>query len=93
MAPASKKRKVAVQRYKCLSCLTDRVATSFPDYNPTSTCKTHLINTCKQCLKKWIETQVDSGKLFEGDIKCPECPEIMRVEDVRLAASKKVAER
>ena len=48
MGVAVKKRKTDVQRYHCTSCMVDRTADVFSDYNPTESCD-HLINTCKRC--------------------------------------------
>lgn len=49
-------------KYYCYTCDTERVATQFPDYNPTDDCD-HLINTCKACLKDWIAACVEGGQL------------------------------
>lgn len=92
MAPAtSKRRKTQPARYHCQSCMTDRVASQFPEYNPTEQCS-HLINTCTACLKKWVEAQIDA-KAFDPRIRCPECEEKMDGGDVRLALSKKAFAR
>ncbi|KAK5170313.1 uncharacterized protein LTR77_004900 [Saxophila tyrrhenica] len=60
MAPAAKKRKTArdAPKFLCLSCQTERTSSQFPDYNPSAECE-HLIHTCKNCLKKWVEVQVE----------------------------------
>lgn len=86
--PPAKKKKNAPRRYYCSSCDADKTDKSFPDYNPSPDCD-HLINTCKNCLKQWVNVQVEGGLHVtggEGDadgekvfgIKCVECPGIMR---------------
>lgn len=91
MAPAAKRRKVLVERYPCHTCLEDRTSSQLPDYNPTETCD-HLINTCKRCLKQWVESQIET-KVFTPQIQCPECDQKMKSSDVKMAVSKKVFER
>lgn len=66
MAPAAKKRKAAaIERYTCFSCAEDKAARLFPDYNPSPDCE-HLINTCKHCLRKWVESQIDDANFKTG---------------------------
>ncbi|KAK3116357.1 hypothetical protein LTR53_003383 [Teratosphaeriaceae sp. CCFEE 6253] len=94
MAPAAKRRKTANEpKYHCLGCDTNRIGRSFPDSNPSSGCE-HLINTCKTCLKKWVEAQVSSGLIVQAGktfgIQCPECDAVMKSVDVEVAATKKV---
>jgi ariadne-1 len=74
MAPPTKRRKPQPQRYECHTCLSSRISSQFPDSNPTSECE-HLINTCKRCLKAWVESQIETtgGWAFTPHILCPEC--------------------
>ena len=105
MAPAAKKRKTetaaAAAKYPCFSCATDRVSRLFPDYNPSPDCE-HLINTCKTCLRRWVDTNIENatfttdgedGKVF--GIKCPhpECEGIMRNVNVEMTVTKKTYQR
>ncbi|KAK3676911.1 hypothetical protein LTR78_003115 [Recurvomyces mirabilis] len=97
MAPAAKRRKIeAVTKYLCFSCDAERTSKQFPDYNPSTDCD-HLINTCKTCLKKWVQTQVDSSNYATGDeggkvfgIRCPQCVAIMKDDDLEEVTTKKV---
>ncbi|KAF2215527.1 hypothetical protein CERZMDRAFT_94928 [Cercospora zeae-maydis SCOH1-5] len=97
---APKKQKSTTPKFTCTCCGDEKTARSFPNYTPTPECE-HLINTCRTCLRQWIEVQVDSAKFFSvsGDqgatfgIKCVECKEMMRPVNVELAASKAVYER
>ncbi|KAK3717601.1 hypothetical protein LTR37_005667 [Vermiconidia calcicola] len=101
MAPATKKRKTidTTPKFHCFSCATDRKSTQFPDYNPSADCD-HLINTCKTCLKKWVQSNVESANLVTGGddgkvygVHCPQCKAIMGNVNVKIAATKKVYER
>ena len=100
-APAAKRRKTEhVDTYLCFSCDTERISKQFPDQNPASECE-HLINTCKGCLKKWVEAQVESATFATGGlndkifgIRCPECDVgIMKNVNIEIAAAKKVYQR
>jgi hypothetical protein len=91
MAPATKRRKTQLQRYECQTCMVSRISSQFPDSNPTSTCE-HLINTCKRCLKEWVESQIETS-VFTPRIACPECEQKMGREDVGVAVTKKLFAR
>lgn len=102
MAPSAKRRKTnQPQRFLCFSCDVERTSSQFPDYNPSPECE-HLINTCKACLKGWVEAQVESGNFTAGGedgqafgVKCPhpDCKGVMKNVNVGVAATKKVYER
>ena len=68
MAPASKSKKrkasALVEKFTCSSCAEDKPSRLFPDYNPSPECE-HLINTCKSCLRKWVEGCIEGG-VFRG---------------------------
>jgi hypothetical protein len=84
--------------YHCLSCLVDMPSRSFHDYNPSPDCE-HLINTCKECLSGWVDTQIDQNLAVMDKkdntvfgIKCPECSASMQSLNVRAVASRKMYE-
>ena len=89
MAPAAKRARTKAITYPCHTCLEDRTTGAFPDYNPTVTCD-HLINTCKRCLKQWIESQIETS-VFTPHIQCPQCDQKMSSMDVEMALPKKMA--
>lgn len=98
MAPAAKRRKTeaSVARHPCFSCATDRMSRFFPDYNPSPDCE-HLINTCKTCLKKWVEANIESASFKTTEengvfgVRCPQpdCEGVMRNVNVNIALGKK----
>ncbi|KAJ4343449.1 hypothetical protein N0V87_000215 [Didymella glomerata] len=84
--------------YHCLSCLVDMPSRSFHDYNPSPDCE-HLINTCKECLSGWVDTQIDQNLAVMDKkdntvfgIKCPECSASMQSLNVRAVASREMYE-
>lgn len=79
------KPKQRQQKYDCSTCGRTLAGSGFPKYLPTDTCKSHLINTCKPCLKQWIAVQLESTSY--DNIACPECPELMKNSDIQLHAS------
>ena len=91
MAPAAKRARTKAITYPCHTCLEDRTTGAFPDYNPTVTCD-HLINTCKRCLKQWIESQIETS-VFTPHIQCPQCDQKMASTDVEMAVPKKLFAR
>jgi hypothetical protein len=91
MAPATKRRKTQPQRYECHTCLVSRISSQFPNSNPTSACE-HLINTCKRCLKAWVESQIETS-VFTPQIACPECEQKMGRDDVEGAVTQKLFAR
>ncbi|EME44851.1 hypothetical protein DOTSEDRAFT_169860 [Dothistroma septosporum NZE10] len=91
-----KKAKKNVVRYLCSSCDVERTAGAFPDYNPSSECE-HLINTCKDCLKAWVNVQIETAQFATGGengkrfgVKCPECPAVMKNVNIQIATTKKM---
>jgi hypothetical protein len=62
--PPTKKRKTEVERYICQICQSEKTSNQFPDFNPSRECE-HMIHTCKWCLKKWVEVQVESSEFVK----------------------------
>lgn len=57
-----KRRKV---EYRCVRCGQNKPSRSFPRTNPTPRCD-HDINTCKECLQAWVDTQIRDDLLVAG---------------------------
>jgi hypothetical protein len=91
MAPAKKRQTIKAITYPCHTCLEDRTTGMFPEYNPTEICD-HLINTCKRCLKQWIESQIETS-VFTPHIQCPQCDQKMSSTDLEMAVPKKMFAR
>lgn len=65
MAPSKKRKAAEIEKYNCFTCAEDKPARMFPDYNPSPDCK-HLINTCKTCLRKWVEASIEEANFKTG---------------------------
>ena len=78
------------QKYDCTTCDRTMASSAFPENLPTDNCE-HMINTCKSCLNMWITTMLE--KTTYDKLSCPECPEIMQNEDVKMHAAKTVYTR
>jgi hypothetical protein len=92
--PQRQRPKQQRELYRCLSCMADMLSYKFPNHNPSSECE-HLINTCKECLRGWVEAQIEQNLAVtdENDntvfgIKCPECPASMQLLEVRASTSR-----
>lgn len=108
MAPSKKRKAAEIERYTCFTCAEDKPSRSFPDLNPSPDCE-HLINTCKSCLKKWVEASIDDANFKTGSVTeeggeagaqkevwgvgCPQCEAVMRAVNVQHAVTKKVYQR
>jgi hypothetical protein len=66
----------------CTVCSEDRKVTELP-LRITSDCK-HKPTLCKDCLGQWIHSSMDT--LTWERLKCPECPELLKFDDVRRYA-------
>ncbi|KAK5767568.1 hypothetical protein LTS12_002410 [Elasticomyces elasticus] len=82
--PAAKAKAV---KFTCTTCDRTLAGSSFPKYLATNNCK-HLINTCKQCSQAWVAAQMESTTYDK--VSCPECPEVLNNEGVKILASKEV---
>lgn len=74
----------------CIVCGTNKTSRCFATQGATNTCN-HPTATCKVCLKQWIAAQLDSNTYDK--IRCPECPSLLKNDDVKMYASKAVYER
>lgn len=65
MAPSKKRKAAEIEKYACFSCAQDKPSRMFPDFNPSPDCD-HMINTCKNCLRQWVEASIESAN-FKTD--------------------------
>jgi hypothetical protein len=85
-----KRRKV---EYRCVHCGQNKPSRSFPRTNPSPQ-YIHDINTCKECLQAWVDTQIRDGLLVldarenpSYGLRCPECSELIQATDVQAIAT------
>ncbi|KAK3676906.1 hypothetical protein LTR78_003110 [Recurvomyces mirabilis] len=87
---ATPKPKPKPLKYDCTTCGRNLAASSFPKYAIAESCD-HLINTCKACVKQWVNVQLEMTTYDK--LSCPQCPSTMINEDVQRAAAPKVYQR
>lgn len=73
----------------CSVCSDDKRISEMPR-KITASC-THPVTMCKECVTQWIASSLDT--VAWDRLKCPECPELLRFEDVRAFASPDIFER
>lgn len=72
----------------CSSCLGS--AHTIALYNPTHH---HGSDTCNDCYRDWIDTQIANPDLRWNQIHCPECSELLPYEIIRAMASQSQFEK
>lgn len=65
MAPSKKRKAAEMEKFSCFTCAADKPPQQFPDYNPSPDCD-HFINTCKTCLRQWIESCIEEANFKTG---------------------------
>ncbi|ORY60166.1 uncharacterized protein BCR38DRAFT_55222 [Pseudomassariella vexata] len=73
----------------CIVCSEDKRASEMPR-RVTEACE-HEAQTCKDCVSQWIVSSLDT--VTWDRLRCPECPKLLRFEDVRQFASPEVFDR
>lgn len=70
----------------CSVCSDDKKITEMPR-QITEGCE-HKPTICKDCLQQWIQSSMDTSEWDR--LKCPECPEYLKFDNVRRYASQEV---
>ncbi|KAK3394654.1 hypothetical protein B0H63DRAFT_53930 [Podospora didyma] len=73
----------------CSACIEDKKLSELP-IKITAACS-HKATICKDCLKQWLESGLQSGTWDR--LKCPDCSEVLRFEDVKRYASSEIFAR
>ncbi|KAK3335482.1 hypothetical protein B0T19DRAFT_9775 [Cercophora scortea] len=73
----------------CSVCMEDKKITELP-VRITEGCK-HPPTICKDCLKQWLASGLETGTFDR--LKCPDCPEILKYDDVQRYATKETFSR
>lgn len=68
----------------CNVCSDDKKVTQLP-VRITTACE-HKPSICKDCLTQWIHSSMET--LTWDRLKCPECPQLLKFDDVRRHASR-----
>lgn len=89
VSPA-KRLKLLRESRECVVCTSSYFAEAFSKRTLTTSCS-HLVSTCKRCIKKWIRTEL-TAKGWDR-ITCTQCPSLLRHPDVEAFAAADVFER
>lgn len=75
---------------ECILCTDTRSLHRFPNRPPTTQC-THEVDTCRRCLRKWIQSEFTT-KIW-NEINCPICSKRLQHSDMREFAPSDVFRR
>jgi hypothetical protein len=73
----------------CVVCGDDKRASEIPS-SITKSCE-HDATTCKECIGQWIASSMDT--VAWDRLRCPECPQLLRFEDVQAFATRETFDR
>lgn len=73
----------------CVVCGDDKRVSEMPE-RITGSCG-HEPNTCNDCIGQWIASSLDTTAWDR--LRCPECPQLLAYEDVRIFADREVFDR
>ncbi|ETS88075.1 hypothetical protein PFICI_01903 [Pestalotiopsis fici W106-1] len=77
------------QTTTCVVCSDDKRVSEMPSCI-TSSCE-HEPNTCKECIGQWIASSMET--VAWDRLRCPECSQLLRFEDVQAFAGKETFDR
>lgn len=93
------KRQKTEEQYLCIVCVVKKPSCDLPDRNPSSSSCKHLINTCTECLQKWLTSQIEDGMFIPDEkddtvfgLRCLECLATMTTADIEAVATPEIYE-
>ncbi|KAI1440877.1 hypothetical protein F5Y02DRAFT_324638 [Annulohypoxylon stygium] len=75
----------------CIVCSDDKRVSEMPNRRRVTLSCEHDSNMCKECVGAWIASSMDT--VTWDRLKCPECSQLLKYENVRAFASRDVFER
>ncbi|KAI0882826.1 uncharacterized protein GGS22DRAFT_180925 [Annulohypoxylon maeteangense] len=75
----------------CIVCSDDKRVSEMPNRRKITASCEHDSTICKECVGAWIASSMDT--VTWDRLKCPECPQLLKYENVRAFATKDVFER
>ncbi|KAI1136910.1 hypothetical protein F5Y05DRAFT_90380 [Hypoxylon sp. FL0543] len=76
---------------ECIVCSDEKRVSEMPNKRRITASCEHDSNMCKECVGNWIASSMDS--VAWDRLKCPECPQLLKYENVRAFATREVFER
>ncbi|KAL7628031.1 hypothetical protein AAE478_002227 [Parahypoxylon ruwenzoriense] len=75
----------------CTVCGDEKRVSEMPNRRRVTAACEHDSLMCKECVGKWIASSMDTSTWDR--LKCPECPQLLKFENVRAFATREVFER
>ncbi|KAI2463251.1 hypothetical protein F4781DRAFT_426507 [Annulohypoxylon bovei var. microspora] len=75
----------------CIVCSDDKRVSEMPNKRRITVSCEHDSTICKECVGSWIASSMDS--VTWDRLKCPECPQLLKYENVRAFATREIFER
>ncbi|KAI1214172.1 uncharacterized protein F4807DRAFT_117371 [Annulohypoxylon truncatum] len=75
----------------CIVCSDDKRVSEMPNRRRITMSCEHDSTICKECVGAWIASSMDT--VTWDRLKCPECPQLLKYENVRAFATREVFER
>ncbi|KAI1480187.1 hypothetical protein F4774DRAFT_379954 [Daldinia eschscholtzii] len=75
----------------CMVCSDEKRVSEMPNRKRITAACEHDATTCKECVGLWIASSME--RTAWDRLKCPECPQLLKYEDVRAFASREIFDR
>ncbi|KAI1641203.1 hypothetical protein F4809DRAFT_216014 [Biscogniauxia mediterranea] len=75
----------------CIICTEDKRVSEMPHRRRITKACSHDANMCKECVAQWITSSLET--LRWDRLKCPECPQLLKFENVRAFATEDTFKR
>ncbi|OTA91078.1 hypothetical protein M434DRAFT_355391 [Hypoxylon sp. CO27-5] len=76
---------------ECIVCSDEKRVSEMPNKRRITAACEHNSNMCKECVGTWIASSLDT--VTWDRLKCPECPQLLKYENVRAFATREIFER
>ncbi|KAI1100242.1 hypothetical protein F4804DRAFT_336465 [Jackrogersella minutella] len=75
----------------CIVCSDEKRVSEMPNKRKITASCEHDSSICKECVGSWIASSMDT--VTWDRLKCPECPQLLKYENVRAFATREIFER
>jgi len=75
----------SLDRRDCEVCTETKTPGQFPRYAVSGNCL-HPPNTCLDCMRTHIKTELASNVFHDNVVRCPECGESLSLQDIQMYA-------
>ncbi|KAI2606570.1 hypothetical protein GGR54DRAFT_633416 [Hypoxylon sp. NC1633] len=75
----------------CIVCSDEKRVSEMPNKRRITAACEHDSSTCKECVAQWITSSLET--ITWDRLKCPECPQLLKYENVRALATREAFDR